>query len=193
MKTYLITIVLILGLSVASLGKPINEIYSVKEPTIAEEAYVNDIPFNTRLIASDALLDGYEAKLEEEANVEDIPFDTWKIACKYQFCKLMLSFREAEADDIPFDTEAIYQECLMARMTGLYREEKNCQDTWFEKNEPAHIWVVVRSPKKIQGKTLKIRYDDELITYPVTIEIPNLDQHFDYIMKEISVSPIFSL
>ena len=61
MKTFLLTSILLAGLTVLSYGKPINNVYSVVEPEMADEAYISDIPFNTWEIAVDAILSGDEA------------------------------------------------------------------------------------------------------------------------------------
>ncbi len=232
MKTYLLTLILIAGLSAASPGKPINDIYSVKEPALEEESYVNDIRFNTRMIASEALLDGYETRLEEEANVNDIPFDTRKVACKYLFCKMMATLHEPEVDDIPFNTETIFRDCMVDRMTNGYRQERDVRDISFDTRtiasvslleeatihfrdeeetfdlpafreayhacnmimpEPSQIWVLVKSSKKSNGKSIRLKKSDYTIIYPVRIEIPRMEQSFDYYLKEISVSPVLSL
>ena len=50
---------------------------------LEEEAYVDDIPFNTEAIAEKALFEQAMAAdydLEEESYIEDIPFNTAKIA-----------------------------------------------------------------------------------------------------------------
>jgi hypothetical protein len=66
------------------------------EVNFEEEAYVDDIPFNTSYVASAAAV--YD--MEEEAYVDDIPFNT-VLVVNYEMED------EASIDDIPFDTEAI--------------------------------------------------------------------------------------
>lgn len=102
MKTYFIISVLIFGLSATNHGKPINDIYSIKEPTIEEEAYVDDIPFNTWDIASDIINEGDEVKMEEEDYVNDIPFSTEEFLCEYLAAKMREQYRnEANINDMP--------------------------------------------------------------------------------------------
>jgi hypothetical protein len=125
MKTYILSILLIFGLAAQNHGKPITEIYSLKDPVIAEEAYVNDIPFNTWEIAVEAILDGDEARLEEESYVDDIPFDTRKIALEFLLQKIEDESEETSINDIPFDTEKIMYDELTARMTEKYRKDEN--------------------------------------------------------------------
>jgi len=128
MKTYILSILLIFGLSAQNHGKPITEIYSLKDPVIAEEANVNDIPFNTWEIAVEAILGGDELRLEEEAYVDDIPFDTRKIALDYLLDQIEDASQETSINDIPFDTEKIMYDELTARMTEQYRKEENAGD-----------------------------------------------------------------
>lgn len=49
---------------------------------LADEAYVDDIPFNTEMIAKDVLQkqNTVQVTLQDEAYVDDIPFDTKSIA-----------------------------------------------------------------------------------------------------------------
>ena len=78
-----------------------------------EEEYVDDIPFNTELIATQTVyIDAVEVAyaFEAEAYVDDIPFNTKYIAV------VALAFEmdeEAYVDDIPFDTRVIANESLL--------------------------------------------------------------------------------
>lgn len=128
MKAFIITSILISGLSIFSYGKPINDIYSIKEPVLTDESYINDIPFDTREIALGAMLGGDEVKLPEEKYINDIPFNTREIACKLLLKKMMDTSRDISIDDIPFNTEKIYCEHLVAELTAQYRNEQNAYD-----------------------------------------------------------------
>jgi hypothetical protein len=128
MKTLILSLILVIGFSASNHGKPINDIYSVKEPIFTEEAYVNDIPFNTWEIAVEAIFEGDEAKLPEESYVNDIPFDTRTIACKYLLLKMLETRGEANVNDIPFSTEKVLCERLADLLTEQYRNEKNVND-----------------------------------------------------------------
>lgn len=79
-----------------------------------EEAYVNDIPFNTECVSTlckynKALKEVFAS--EEEAYVDDIPFETASIAEESLMDQAMNTefFFEEEAyvDDIPFNTYAV--------------------------------------------------------------------------------------
>jgi hypothetical protein len=91
---------------------------------LKEEAYINDIPFDTKRIfveANDELgchvIYGYSPLLEEEKYIDDIPFNSYDIASNtnYGFFVINPALRnfnvgeEAYIDDIPFDTESIYK------------------------------------------------------------------------------------
>ncbi|PKP53296.1 MAG: hypothetical protein CVT92_04610 [Bacteroidetes bacterium HGW-Bacteroidetes-1] len=78
-----------------------------------EEAYIDDIPFNTieifrSIIAHDT---NYIFTSEEESYIDDIPFDTEKIAKEHQSIvatEQLFELKDEEyIDDIPFDTEII--------------------------------------------------------------------------------------
>ena len=128
MKTLILSILLILGLVTPNHGKPIVDIYSIKEPVLIEEAYVDDIPFNTWEIAVEAIIAGDEVKLTEEPYVDDIPFDTRVIANKCLLRKIEKKCGEANVNDIPFNTQKIMVERLTAKLTEQYRDEKNTCD-----------------------------------------------------------------
>jgi len=116
MKSLILSFLLIFGLAAPNISKPINEIYSIKEPIFAEEAYINDIPF-----------------------------DTWAIANKYLLQRMIETSKEVNVNDIPFSTEKILYEELAARLTEQYRNEKSIFDLpgapdyiicWYEKGVP---------------------------------------------------------
>jgi len=66
--------------------------------------------------------DGWEVK--EEANVNDIPFDTRSIACEILLDRLVSASGENEVSDIPFDTRKIYEECMMANLMKNYEPNR---------------------------------------------------------------------
>ena len=128
MKTLILSFILILGLAAPNYSKPINDIFSIKEPVFTEEAYVNDIPFDTWEIAVRAFLEGDEFKLEDEPYVDDIPFNTRTIFNKYLLRKMLETSDEANVNDIPFNTEKLLNEHLLAHLTEQYRNEQTIQD-----------------------------------------------------------------
>lgn len=69
-----------------------------KAISMPEEEYVDDIPFNTAIVAMQA-----GAQLPDEAYVDDIPFDTHAMVMNTDFNLP----EEAYVDDIPFDTQCI--------------------------------------------------------------------------------------
>jgi hypothetical protein len=128
MKTLILSLLLIFGLTTQNFSRPINDIFSIKDPVLGDELYVSDIPFNTQEIAVASILDGDELKLEEEAYVDDIPFDTEDIAGK---CLLNLNPKpsdEANINDLPFSTEKVFYEKLTERLTEQYKDESSTND-----------------------------------------------------------------
>jgi hypothetical protein len=60
--------------------------FTPQEIAFEEESYIDDIPFDTRSIADNYLLDesiSTNFDFEAEAYIDDIPFDTKKIALAY--------------------------------------------------------------------------------------------------------------
>ena len=131
MKTILISILTILVLGNTN-AKPIRDIISIKEPSLQTEEYINDIPFNTELIAGESLMmrDGWETR--DEANVNDIPFDTRKIANEILLDQIVNAYKEEEINDIPFNTRKVYEECMMARLMHEYKNEISAHDIKFD-------------------------------------------------------------
>ncbi|MCF8296231.1 MAG: hypothetical protein K9J13_01685 [Saprospiraceae bacterium] len=75
MKNLIITIIFsLIGLNFLNANTVIPPV-SILE--LEEEAYVDDIPFDTKEVVDEYLLS--QIKLEDEAYVDDIPFDTEKI------------------------------------------------------------------------------------------------------------------
>ena len=131
MKTILISFLAILVLGTTN-AKPIRDVISIKEPALQAEAYVNDIPFNTALVAAESLRVKDALELDEETYVNDIPFDTRSIACKALMCKMISENIEENINDIPFNTRKIYEECMMAQMIRDFECEKVERDIQFD-------------------------------------------------------------
>lgn len=131
MKTILISFLAFLVLGTTN-AKPIRDVISVKEPALHAEAYINDIPFNTALIAAGSLKMKEALELDEEAYVNDIPFDTRCIACKALICKMISENIEENVNDIPFNTRKVYEECMMAQMIKDFECEKVARDIHFD-------------------------------------------------------------
>jgi hypothetical protein len=202
MKAFILTSILITGLTVISFGKPIKDIYSIKEPILTEESYVNDIPFNTWDIAVDAMLKGDEAKLAEEPYANDIPFNTREIACKALLKKMVETSGEINIDDIPFNTNRIYCELLAARITREYRNEQNTQDLperpdyiicTYDAGVPSCVAVKGRNPKRANFTQKKLKKSDYTIIYPVRMDKPGMSEKNDMSIRQVFVDPGFSL
>lgn len=81
---------------------------------LMNEAYVNDIPFNTSLIAAFSIPESSlnsVLQVSTEPYTDDIPFDTRAIAEKEKrqlsIIPLLTPDEEPYTDDIPFNTQAI--------------------------------------------------------------------------------------
>ncbi|MBK6966953.1 MAG: hypothetical protein IPH20_24390 [Bacteroidales bacterium] len=93
---------------------PIGQIYN------RDEAYIDDIPFDTKEIASGYLVSGTPA-IEPEPYINDIPFRTDYIANKFLPSRMVILYPESEnyINDIPFNTESIAAKYL-CRDTGKF-------------------------------------------------------------------------
>jgi len=109
MKTIKITTLLVLSL-IMTMGIFANTTTFI----MAEEAYINDIPFDTGEIKVNCLYNRAMAEnfeMEEESYIDDIPFNTVSIAVN----KLSLNAMSTEfdlpeenyIDDIPFSTKRV--------------------------------------------------------------------------------------
>ena len=128
MKSLILSCLLIFGLTSQNYSKPVIDIYSIKDPVITEEAYINDIPFDTYKVAVESILEGEELQLKDEAYINDIPFDTKVIADKYLLNMKVKTLDETYIDDLPFNTAIIFYEKLAARLTEQYRDETGTND-----------------------------------------------------------------
>lgn len=86
-----------------------NESNFLPEFDLEEEAYIEDIPFDTKCVTAHcryekAMMVVFE--MEEESFVDDIPFDTKNIAQKSSSTEFDFE-DEAYIDDIPFNTSSI--------------------------------------------------------------------------------------
>lgn len=81
----------------------------IPEFNLEEEAYIDDIPFDTECVSKNCIYQKAIAEnfdFEEEASINDIPFETEKIVMinEYYFED------ESYIDDIPFDTKKIVKQ-----------------------------------------------------------------------------------
>lgn len=127
--TILLVLLLAIALRVTANPVAISENPPVVKETVSEEidfedeAYINDIPFDTKCVSAmckykKAILVEYE--MEEESYVDDIPFDTEKISTVSQFKRAQeteFDFEdEAYIDDIPFETSEVTQVYLQSHL-----------------------------------------------------------------------------
>ncbi len=84
-----------------------------------EEAYIDDIPFNTASIFDSlqkASLSRSGLVLKEEAYIDDIPFNTALVVANYHCCEAMKQQfamqPEPYINDIPFNTSKIARQAM---------------------------------------------------------------------------------
>lgn len=201
MKTLLISALMMMVLGSAN-AKPIKDIISLKEPALPAEEYINDIPFNTELIAGKSLMmrDGWE--LTQEANVDDIPFDTRTIANEVLLDRIMAASNEDAVNDIPFDTRKIYQEYLMACLLRDFGKEPEINDIPYQtvciisegiSNEPTYVVVKKKSDKK---HVRRHYYRDDYyytIIQPYRVNVSAPAHNTNVLTRELMVLPGSSL
>ncbi len=87
----------------------LNTFAKTKNFAFEDEAYINDIPFNTEMVVNDLKLAAID--FEDEAYIDDIELDTERIANMYNYQKALehnfILDEEVYVDDITFDTKAI--------------------------------------------------------------------------------------
>lgn len=108
MKTFTKSITLLIAILLFS------SIISAKGFEMEVEKYIDDIPFNTEVIAAKAIYDQaltVEFDMEEEDYINDIPFNTdslAKVSLSKQALAQEFNIEEEEyIDDIPFNTSLI--------------------------------------------------------------------------------------
>jgi len=105
-QTYMTTILTTLALTFALT-------VTAQEFTFDDEELIDDIPFDTEMIAHQAEAENGLAsfRFEDEDFINDIPFDTEKVVANYHYNEAVskeFNFpEEATIDDIPFDTHAV--------------------------------------------------------------------------------------
>lgn len=104
------TTIWIIGILITLLVLSINT--SAANLHLEEEAYIDDIPFDTEMIVSELLVP--EFNFEEESYINDIPFNTSTVCaiCLYEEA-LKVDYKMVEEEfinDIPFETEKVATE-----------------------------------------------------------------------------------
>jgi hypothetical protein len=132
MKTIIFTLALTLTASLA-ISRPqlpyLPPDYQVM--AMQEEAFVNDIPFDTWMVGQTSVPDKVMMTLPDEEYVDDIPFSTEKVANKILFCRLLECMDEASVDDIPFNTEKVFNDIQLQECIAEYCDEDNVNDIPF--------------------------------------------------------------
>lgn len=121
MKTLIITLNLMLCLTMHSLA-------SGEQIILRDEAYIDDIPFNTEFIAKEFLTQQFIAdtlRADVEEYVNDIPFDTHKILANiHSDSAKTVRFKpasESYINDIPFRTELVVNRYCYRKQSDMCR------------------------------------------------------------------------
>jgi len=123
----LLTMMLLITVSATAVNTCYCDQTQLEKITLNEEAYINDIPFDTGMVVAEARVqDAPQGAfyLEDEKYIDDIPFNTRVIAgkaCTKATAEIHFPLEEEPyIDDIPFNTSLIVaiieaQKNLMAR------------------------------------------------------------------------------
>ena len=121
----ILSIILLIGINTFATPKNFN---------FEDEAYINDIPFDTEKIVNELS----KTEFEDEAYIDDIPFDTEAIVIIYKYNKAVgeLFELEDEADikDIPFNTASVvanYKYQTAININFDFNEENSIDDIPF--------------------------------------------------------------
>lgn len=115
------------------------------EINFKEEAYINDIPFDTEMIYNNLMNENIAAtfSFNDEAYINDIPFDTEEVVAVY-FDENIVSLdfdEETYVDDIPFNTSAIATDYLYKNAVQVvfnFENEEEINDIPFNTHMVIH-------------------------------------------------------
>ncbi len=136
--------------------------------TFEDEAFINDIPFDTELVCEQILIEKTlnSFQFEEEAYIDDIPFDTEQIAednADSLYADVAFDFEEeAYVNDIPFNTQKIATASQYASAVNVdfqFEEESYVDDIPFNTEAIANEYgKEVVSSKFMIASTLNILF-----------------------------------
>ena len=108
--------------------------------------------------------------MKEEAYVNDIPFDTWMISKEVYPEELNFKLSEENyVDDIPFSTEKIFNGIQMEQLTERWKNEPNVSDMPFDLccSSDGMLIMLKRIPLHLNEFNVIIRNPDRLLNmYP---------------------------
>ncbi len=152
MKTSIITAVLIFSAAlILANGRNVSPMPPDYRMVLEDEAYVNDIPFDTWRISQVSYPP--DLVLAEEGYVDDIPFNTAEIAGKALLKKVIKQQEESSVNDIPFNTKKIYDEVLLGRFIAKWQDERNVNDI------PFNTCIIAGSTNCVTGVSLFLNND----------------------------------
>jgi len=134
---------------------------SASNINFTDEAYINDIPFDTKEVYDEIMNDRSPVQFdfEDEAYIDDIPFDTKcvTIHCFYQRAiKVEFNFdEETYINDIPFDT---HQSAVQTTYSSAIEEVYNFNEEAYIDDIPVEIFT---AEKRIASMGLVINNNCE--------------------------------
>jgi hypothetical protein len=157
MKSLILSFLLIFGLTAINYGRPINDIYSLKDPVVTEETCVSDIPVDTYEMVFISVPDSNGVQLEYKADVKDTPVDTGVNSDKNLSRMKMKTLEVTPASDQSLNAENMFYEKLSARLTEQYKNESGTNDIpaasdnsfcCYEFNVPRSVAILINASGK---------------------------------------------
>jgi hypothetical protein len=154
MKSLILSFLLIFGLTTINHGKPINDIYSLKDPVITEENCVTGIAVDTYEMVLISVPDSNGVLLVDKADVKDTPVDTGVNTDKNLSRMKMKTLEVTPASDQSLNAENMFYEKLSARLTEQYRNESATEDVpeafdnsfcCYEFNVPRSVAILINA------------------------------------------------
>lgn len=143
---------------------------------LAEENYIDDIPFNTEEIVSnipDYSVNPLVLKLEEENYIDDIPFCTRKVYNSLMLNSSLNNLQlddETYIDDIPFDTYLVSASSLdfyQIIFSDISNEMQSIFNDYYDEqieNLTRNLLEIIL--KKIENKSIEIINAGNYIVFP---------------------------
>ncbi len=123
MKSLIISSFFVLGLASLNYGKPIYDIYSVKDQVVTERSFSSCNPAVSHEIAFEAVVDTNNLMPADKAHLNEIPEDTEVVSAKSIHRMKMKTVSEANISDSARDEEKVFNEKLEERSTEQYWNE----------------------------------------------------------------------
>jgi hypothetical protein len=157
MKTIILSLLLIFGLTTQNYSKPINDIYSIKDPVYTSDINGNGIPRSMKDITVASAPDSNDVRLNDEAGLNTNPFDSGVNSSNSLSHMKMKTLEDANISDLPINAEKIFYEKLSERLTEQSQKETGTSDIpaaydnnfcCYEFNVPRSVSILINSSGK---------------------------------------------